>query len=171
MSILDQLLGGLGGQGGGGSPIQSVLLNLLTNQMGNPQMGNQGGQMGQTGQMGGQMGQGGGFAGSLGSLAGGALGGGAMGGALGAGLGALLSRFQSAGLGNVAQSWVGNGPNQPVSPEQLQNVLGQDQVQSMSSEARMQPHDLLSQLSQHLPSVVDRLTPNGRLPDEGSVSV
>jgi len=168
MSILDQLLGGLGGQGGG-SPIQSVLLNLLTGQMGNPQMGNQGGQMGQ--QMGGQIGQGGGFGGGLGSLAGGALGGGAMGGALGAGLGALLSRFQGAGLGNVAQSWVGNGPNQPVSPEQLQNVLGQDQVQSMATQAGMQPHDLLSQLSQHLPGLVDKMTPNGRLPDEGTVSV
>ncbi|MFL5338402.1 MAG: YidB family protein [Geminicoccaceae bacterium] len=161
MSILDQLLGGLGGQQGG-SPIQSVLLNLLTSQL-----GTQGGQMGQTGQMGGAMGQGGGFGGGLGGLASAAMGSGG----LAAGLGALLSRFEGAGLGNVAQSWVGNGPNQSISPQQLQNVLGQDQVQSMASQAGMQPQDLLSQLSQHLPTAVDRLTPNGRLPDEGTVSV
>ncbi len=89
----------------------------------------------------------------------------------GGGLGGLLSSFEQAGLGHVAQSWVGNGPNQPVSPQQLQSVLGDNQVQSMSSQAGMAPQDFLSQLSQHLPNVVNGMTPNGRLPDEGSMSV
>jgi len=87
------------------------------------------------------------------------------------GLGGLVSAFEQAGLGHLAQSWVGNGANQPVSPQQLQSVFGQDQVQSMSSQAGMAPQDFLSQLSQHLPQAVNGMTPHGQMPDEGSVSV
>jgi uncharacterized protein YidB (DUF937 family) len=61
-------------------------------------------------------------------------------------------------------------PNQPVSPEQLQNVMGDDQVHSMASQAGMQPNDFLSQLSEHLPNAVHAMTPDGRLP-EGTISV
>jgi uncharacterized protein YidB (DUF937 family) len=87
------------------------------------------------------------------------------------GLSGLLSGFQQAGLGHIAQSWIGNGPNQPVSPQQLQTVFGDDQVHTMARQAGMAPHDFLSQLSQHLPRVVDGMTPNGELHDEGTVSV
>ena len=83
----------------------------------------------------------------------------------------LISQFETAGLGHLAQSWIGNGPNQSVSPQQLQSVLGQQQVQGMARQAGMQPQDLLSQLSQHLPNVINSLTPNGQLPAEGSMSV
>jgi uncharacterized protein YidB (DUF937 family) len=94
-------------------------------------------------------------------------------GALGSlgGLGGLLSQFDQAGLGHVAQSWIGNGPNQSVTPNQLQNVFGEDRVNDMANQAGMQPGDFLSQLSQHLPAAVNGMTPNGQLPDEGSVSV
>lgn len=87
------------------------------------------------------------------------------------GLGGLVSSFQQAGLGHIVQSWIGNGPNQPVSPQQLQSALGDDQVQNMSAQAGMQPHDFLAQLAQHLPNAVNGVTPNGQLPDEGSMSV
>ena len=87
------------------------------------------------------------------------------------GVGGLVSMFEQAGLGHIAQSWVGNGPNQPVSPQQLQNVFGQDRVQSTASRSGMQPQDFLSQLSQHLPNAVNGMTPNGTVPDEGTVSV
>ncbi len=106
------------------------------------------------------------------------LGGGQQGGsqAMGQGMGGggiagILSSFQQAGLGHVAQSWVGDGPNQPVSPQQLQGVFGADQVQTMATQSGLAPQDFLSQLSQHLPNVVNGMTPNGRLPDEGTVSV
>jgi uncharacterized protein YidB (DUF937 family) len=92
-------------------------------------------------------------------------------GGAGGGLAGILSSFQQAGLGHVAQSWVGNGPNQPVSPQQLQGVFGTDQVQTMATQSGLAPQDFLSQLSQHLPNVVNGMTPNGRLPDEGTVSV
>jgi uncharacterized protein YidB (DUF937 family) len=95
----------------------------------------------------------------------GLLGGGQQG-AIGTGSG------MQGGLGVlVSMSWVGNGPNQPVSPDQLQSVFGQDRVQSMARQAGMQPQDFLSQLSQHLPNAVSGMTPDGRLPDEGTVSV
>jgi uncharacterized protein YidB (DUF937 family) len=87
------------------------------------------------------------------------------------GLGGLLSSFQQAGLGHIAQSWVGNGANQSVSPQQLQTVFGEDQIQTMAGQAGMGSEDFLSQLSQHLPNVVNGMTPNGRLPDEGTMSV
>lgn len=104
-----------------------------------------------------------------GLLGGGQQGGGMMGG--GGGLGGLMSQFQNAGLGHIAQSWMGNGPNMPVSPDQLQSVFGQSQVQQMAGQAGMQPHDFLSQLAQHLPNAVDQMTPNGQMPNEGTVSV
>ena len=91
--------------------------------------------------------------------------------AMGGGLSGLMSKFEGAGLGGVAQSWVGNGANQPVTPEQLHGVLGNDQVQAMSSQSGMAPQDFLSQLSQHLPNAVNAATPDGRLPDEGSMLV
>ena len=150
MGLLDSVLGGLMGGGGNASPMQGVLMSLL----GGGQQGTQPGQpaTGGTGAMGGA----------------GAMGGG---GALGGGIGGLMSAFENAGLGHIAQSWVGNGPNQSVSPQQLQGVFGQNQVQSMAGQAGMQPNDFLSQLSQHLPNAVNAMTPNGQVPDEGTVSV
>lgn len=147
MGLLDTVLSGLMGGAGASSPMGGVLGSLL----------------------------GGGQSGGMGSGLGGLLGGGqpsSMGAGMGGGgLGGLMSRFQQGGLGHIAQSWVGNGPNQPVSPEQLHGVLGADQVQSMASQAGMQPQDFLSQLSQHLPEAVHGMTPDGRLPDEGTMSV
>ncbi len=116
----------------------------------------------------------GGASSPMGSVLSSVLGGGQSGGASGGmagGLGGLLSQFQQAGLGNIAQSWIGNGANQPVSPQQLQNVFGENQVQDMANQAGMPKGDFLSQLSQHLPHAVDQMTPNGQVSDEGSMSV
>ena len=113
-----------------------------------------------------------GMGGALSSLLGGGGQAGATGGqGMAGGLGGLMSKFEQGGLGHIAQSWVGNGENQPVSPQQLQGVLGESQVQGMASQAGMQPHDFLSQLSQHLPNAVNAMTPNGQLPAEGTMSV
>ena len=92
---------------------------------------------------------------------------GVLGGLGGGGPAGLVQRFQGAGLGSIAQSWIGTGANQPVSPQRLQGVLGAGQVQSMAAQSGMAPDDLLSQLSQHLPGLVDRMTPNGTLPPGG----
>lgn len=84
----------------------------------------------------------------------------------GGGLGGILQQFQQAGLGHIADSWVGNGPNAPVSPGQLRDVFGQERVRDMASQSGMPENDFLSQLAQHLPSAVDGMTPEGRLRDD-----
>ncbi len=149
MGLLDSVIGGLmgGGAGGASSPMGNILMSMLG-----------GGQAGGVGQGMGTQGMGGQGMGGLGA------------GTSGGGLGGLLSQFEQAGLGHIAQSWVGDGPNHPVSPQQLQNVFGEDQVQTMAGQAGMQPGDFLSQLAQHLPNAVNGMTPNGRLP-EGTMSV
>lgn len=92
-------------------------------------------------------------------------GGGGMGGLGGSGgLGGLLQRFQQGGLGDVAASWISTGPNQPVSGEQLQGVFGNDTIAQIAQQLGLSQGDTLGQLSQMLPTVVDKLTPNGELP-------
>ena len=89
----------------------------------------------------------------------------------GGGIAGLIQQFRGVGLGHVANSWVGTGANQPVSPQQLRTVFGDNQVESMARQSGLPSQDFLSQLSQHLPRVVDGMTPEGRVPDEGTVSV
>ena len=112
-------------------------------------------------------GQGGGIgADLLMQVVGGLISGGGGGGVAG-GLGSLLQQFEKAGLGHVVQSWVGSGQNLPISADQLQQVLGGDQVSAMAQQAGTSHGDLMSQLSQLLPQVVDQLTPQGQMPAAG----
>lgn len=159
-SVIGSLMGGQNQQGGQNPALQAVLGSLLG---------------------------GGAASGGMGAVLGSLLGGGAapqqqvpaqpgaggmggLGGALAGlgGLGGLLSQFQQAGLGHVAESWIGSGPNQPVTPDQLQQVLGHDRVNDMAAQANMPAHDMLSQLSHLLPPAVDKLTPQGASPFDGA---
>jgi uncharacterized protein YidB (DUF937 family) len=84
------------------------------------------------------------------------------------GLGGLLQQFQHGGLGEVAQSWVSTGQNLPLTPDQLGGVLGGDKVAQIAQQLGLSHGDVLGQLSQMLPQVVDKLTPHGEVP-QGSV--
>ncbi len=157
MGLLDSVIGNLLG-GGGQQQQNSPLGGMLGQMMGgagganSPLAGVLGGLLG-----GQQMSNQGGMAGNIaGALAG-------MG-----GIGGLLQQFQQAGLGHIADSWVGSGPNMPVSPGQLGQVLGQDQVNTIAQHAGMNSGDLLSQLSHLLPHAVDQMTPDGRVPAPGA---
>ncbi len=101
---------------------------------------------------------------------GGVLGGAAAGSVISGGLGDLLKQFQQGGHGETANSWVGGGPNKAISPGDLANALGADQIDSLASQSGMSRNDLLDGLSQYLPKVIDHLTPEGRLPTEDEVS-
>ncbi|MDO9092541.1 MAG: YidB family protein [Rubrivivax sp.] len=104
------------------------------------------------------------FSAVIGMLAqGGGQGGGSGLGGLG-GLGGLISKMQRSGLGDVAASWVGTGQNQPIGADQLGQVLGGDMIEGLTRQLGMNQGDLLGQLSQMLPQVVDTLTPEGRVP-------
>jgi uncharacterized protein YidB (DUF937 family) len=141
MGLLDSVVGGMlgGGSGGGNSQLLQIIMGMLGNQGGGAGAGMGGlGGMGSSGGLGGM--------GSSG------------------GLGGLLQQFQRSGLGDVAASWVSTGPNQPVSGEQLQGVFGNDMVAQIAQQLGLSQGDTLGQLSQMLPTVVDKLTPNGELP-------
>ena len=106
----------------------------------------------------------GGGLGGLGGLLGGVLAGGAAGSVLSGGLGDLLNKLQQGGHGETANSWVSQGPNKQISPGDLANALGSDQINHMMSQSGLSREELLSGLSQQLPEVINHLTPDGRLP-------
>ncbi|HEY1983469.1 MAG TPA: YidB family protein [Xanthobacteraceae bacterium] len=110
----------------------------------------------------------GGLGGSLGDILTNGLGrmiaGGAAGGILGGGLNDLLHQFQQAGQGETANSWVGHGPNRAISSDDLAKALSPDQINALIAHSGLSRQELLDGLSQHLPEIVDHLTPNGRLP-------
>src|SRR5579872_5558520 len=108
--------------------------------------------------------------GGLGGLLGGLLAGGAAGSVISGGLGDLLKQLQQSGHSETASSWVGNGPNKPISPNDLANALGADQINNLMSQSGLSREELLNGLSRHLPEVVDHLTPEGRLPTEKEVA-
>jgi uncharacterized protein YidB (DUF937 family) len=85
------------------------------------------------------------------------------------GLSGLLQNFHDKGLGGLASSWVGTGQNMPISADQIQNVLGSDQVKQLAAKAGISPDIAGSALSQLLPTLVDRLTPNGQMPQHSSI--
>jgi len=87
-----------------------------------------------------------------------------VGGLLGGGLGELLDRFKQAGQGDVAESWVGHGPNKEVAPPQLERAIGPDVLASLSQQTGLSREDILARLSRELPKAVDQYTPEGRLP-------
>ena len=85
------------------------------------------------------------------------------------GLDVLLRQFQQNGFGEIFKSWVGTGQNQAISPAQLHQAIGQDTVNDLSQQTGAPQDDLLSQLSKYLPGVIDKLTPNGQLPNEADL--
>jgi len=86
------------------------------------------------------------------------------------GLGGLLNKLQQGGLGNETKSWVGSGQNQPVSPNQLGSALGPNIIKTLAQQSGISEEELTQQLSQALPGLVDKLTPNGRLPTMAELS-
>jgi uncharacterized protein YidB (DUF937 family) len=97
---------------------------------------------------------------------GGLLGGAAAGSVLSGGLGKLIKELQDSGHGRVVQSWVDTGQNQEIAPHHLADALGSDTIDALSQQTGLGREDLLAGLSQHLPDLIDQLTPNGRLPSE-----
>jgi len=86
------------------------------------------------------------------------------------GLGALIGALTQGGLGNAANSWVGTGQNLPISAEQLQSALGGGgMLGQLAQQAGMSTGDAATGLSQILPDLVDKLTPDGQIPQQDSL--
>jgi uncharacterized protein YidB (DUF937 family) len=86
------------------------------------------------------------------------------------GLGGLLDRLTSAGHGDAVNSWVGPGQNVPIPPNNLGTALGQTTVSDLARSAGISEQELLAQLSRVLPGVVDKLTPDGRVPSNAEIA-
>ena len=86
------------------------------------------------------------------------------------GLGGLLDQLKAGGLSSAVNSWVGNGPNEAVSGDQIRSALGADQIRQMAQKFGLTPSQVSSHLSQILPELVDHLTPNGSVPETGIVA-
>jgi uncharacterized protein YidB (DUF937 family) len=93
----------------------------------------------------------------------------ADGGLLG-GLGGLLDKLRDAGHGNVADSWVGTGQNQSINANDLGAALGPQVIHEIAQRTGMDEQELLKQLSTALPGVIDKLTPNGQVPQQHQVA-
>lgn len=86
------------------------------------------------------------------------------------GISGLQQMFQEKGLGSVVSSWIGTGQNLPISADQLQSVLHSGALEQVAAKAGMDPSQLTSMMSTLLPHVVDKLTPNGEVPEGGALS-
>ncbi|MFL6520006.1 MAG: YidB family protein [Chthoniobacterales bacterium] len=73
----------------------------------------------------------------------------------------LLNKFTQAGHGDKVASWISTGENKPISSDQVQNVIGPDQISAIATKLGVDPAQASQLLAQFLPHLVDKLTPNG----------
>jgi uncharacterized protein YidB (DUF937 family) len=181
MALIDVLLGSLSGAMGGqqnaraANPLLQILMSMLANQGGAGMRGGAGpGGLGDLlNRMGGQAGPGPAAGpGGLGDLLNrmgqaGAPGAGPAGGHPMGGLGEILDAFRRNGLGDRADSWVGTGPNKPISAEDIERTLGIDRVSEAARQAGVQPREAANGMAVGLPELIDKLTPKGQVPQGG----
>jgi uncharacterized protein YidB (DUF937 family) len=78
----------------------------------------------------------------------------------------IVAQLEQQGLGGTVRSWIGTGPNQPISPDQVHQAFGPDLIKQLAARAGMSPEDLAAKLSQALPQAMDKLTPGGTVPKQ-----
>jgi len=82
------------------------------------------------------------------------------------GMAGLVQSFQEKGFGGIISSWIGKGENLPISADQIQQVMGSDVVQNLAAKFGISTEELSGKLAEFLPGAIDKMTPNGTLPDE-----
>jgi uncharacterized protein YidB (DUF937 family) len=85
------------------------------------------------------------------------------------GLAGLLDQFMNAGLGEKADSWVGTGKNEAISGDEVEQALGSDKVDELAQKAGVSHDEAKEGMAEALPKVVDKVTPQGELPDTSSL--
>ncbi len=86
------------------------------------------------------------------------------------GLEGLVQRFKEKGLGDTIASWISTGENKVVTNEQIQKVLGSGFIQQLAEKAGISQEKVSQQLAGMLPQVIDKLTPNGKLPEGSKIA-
>lgn len=85
----------------------------------------------------------------------------------GGGLQGIVQSFESQGLGHIVSSWIGTGANKPISPDQVEQGLGSERVSQIADHSGMSVEDTKAGLANILPTLIDKLTPNGQIPEGG----
>ena len=80
------------------------------------------------------------------------------------GLSGMVEQFKQQGFGETIKSWIGTGPNQAITPDQLHQVIGPDTMAQLAAKLGLTPEELSAKLSTVLPQVVDKMTPQGVVP-------
>jgi uncharacterized protein YidB (DUF937 family) len=83
------------------------------------------------------------------------------------GLAGLVNTFKEQGLGDIISSWVSTGKNLPISGEQIQQGIGKEQIQRLAEKVGVSPEAAKSKLAEFLPDIIDKLTPEGKIPEGG----
>ena len=81
------------------------------------------------------------------------------------GLNGLVDSFKSKGMNDVMSSWISTGQNLPISPEQVLQILGKGQIQQFSKQSGTSNEDITSGLASLLPDLINKLTPEGKIPE------
>jgi uncharacterized protein YidB (DUF937 family) len=87
------------------------------------------------------------------------------------GLAGVAQMFEQKGLGGLMSSWVSNGPNSAITPDQMHQVFGSDKIGALAQQLGISPQAAATTLAAVLPTLIDRMTPNGRLPTQGAGSL
>ena len=83
------------------------------------------------------------------------------------GLNGIIESFRQKGMGDIISSWISTGPNKSITPEQIKEGLGNERTQQLAAKAGMSTDEAATKLSQQLPDVVDKATPDGNIPEGG----
>jgi uncharacterized protein YidB (DUF937 family) len=80
------------------------------------------------------------------------------------GIQGVVAEFEKTGFGQQAKSWVSTGPNLPINAEQIQQALGSEKVREMAAKFGIPVDKVANLLAKHLPTAIDKATPEGKLP-------
>ncbi|OTA15049.1 hypothetical protein Xvie_01679 [Xenorhabdus vietnamensis] len=81
------------------------------------------------------------------------------------GINGLIDKFSQQGLKGTFHSWIGSGENLPIHADQLSSIFGSSAIQQLAEKIGIAPNEVSSLLSEYLPSLIDKATPNGEIPE------
>jgi uncharacterized protein YidB (DUF937 family) len=84
------------------------------------------------------------------------------------GIEGILGKFQQAGMGQQADSWVSTGQNLPIDPGALGEIFGQEELGQIARQTGMSQQDVSGGLADLLPGLIDGMTPTGQVPADSS---
>uniref|UniRef100_UPI0018926D21 YidB family protein n=2 Tax=Catenulispora pinisilvae TaxID=2705253 RepID=UPI0018926D21 len=88
---------------------------------------------------------------------------------VGGGVSEALDKLKKSSIGEQVQSWIGKGENKPVNADQVTQAIGQDQMEQIAQQAGTTPEQAAQAMADKLPGMVDKMTPDGQLPNPQSI--